>query len=73
MDWTSENSRTPLFSIASNNRADLRSVAAFIEAGAEVMATDGGRQTPLHFATQGSFADLLLNHGANLHAKDAQA
>jgi ankyrin repeat protein len=71
MDHTFEDDRTPLFSIVSNERADPESVAAFIDAGAEVRKTDGNLATPLHFATQRSFAELLFDHGADLFARDA--
>jgi hypothetical protein len=63
MDHTFDDGQTPLFSIVSNERADPDSVAAFIEAGAEVRDTDGNLATPLHIATQGSFTELLFDQG----------
>jgi ankyrin repeat protein len=71
MDHTFDDGRTPLFSIVSNEQADPDSVAAFIEAGAEVRKNDGNLATPLHVATQRSFAEMLFGHGADLFARDA--
>ncbi|KAH7087688.1 ankyrin repeat-containing domain protein [Paraphoma chrysanthemicola] len=69
-DGRFENARSPLFTIVADQREDPVFLEEVLSAGAKATVTDGGRATPLHYAVDLSFAELLHKYGADICAKD---
>lgn len=65
-----DNGRTPLFGLVCEPQYDTSLAKAFLDAGAKATAKDANLGTPLHFAGNRSFAELLFKFGADLSAKD---
>ncbi|KAJ6202929.1 ankyrin repeat-containing domain protein [Bipolaris maydis] len=65
-----DNGRTPLFGLVSEQQHDTSLAEAFINAGAKATTKDADLDTPLHFAGNRCFAELLFKFGADLFAKD---
>ena len=64
-------SQSMIFRVVGDTSNDTSILDAFLAAGASVMVTDWNLNTPLHCATH-SFAETLIEHGADIHAKNAQ-
>ena len=48
----------------------ISAVEAFVKNTATIHAKDSKKNTPLHFASRGSVVHLLVNHGADIFAKN---
>jgi ankyrin repeat protein len=69
-DIQTEAGYTPLFGIVSVQNDDCGLLESFIASGADVNHTDRALRTPMHYAANRAFADILHQHGADPFAKD---
>jgi ankyrin repeat protein len=69
-DIQTEGGHTPLFGIVSVQNDDIGLLEEFIASGADVNHTDRALRSPMHYAANRAFADILHQHGADLFAKD---
>jgi len=67
-----DSSRPMLFGISSDAHDDTSLLSAMLAAGASTAAQDDVGNTPLHVAAHISFAGLLVQNGADIHATNDQ-
>src|SRR5690242_9239230 len=66
----SASGNTPLFDALEVREPDINVIAKLIELGADVNARDKGTFTPLHRTNDPKITQLLIDSGADIHAKN---
>ena len=61
-----------IFHVVRDADSDTSILDAFLTAGASATVTDTSLNTPLHCVTHRSFAEILIKHGADVHAKNTK-